>query len=60
MMCSTWKISVFGILALMLAFGIATTDALAVNGTRGNICRMFKIPPLCVRLTSETTITGLT
>lgn len=28
MMCSTWKISVFGILALMLAFGM-TTDALA-------------------------------
>ena len=32
MMCSTWKISVFGILALMLAFGM-TTDALAANGT---------------------------
>lgn len=31
MMCSTWKISIFGILALMLAFGM-TTDALAVNG----------------------------
>ncbi len=28
MMCSSWKISVFGILALMLAFGM-TTDALA-------------------------------
>ena len=26
MMCSTWKISVFGV-ALMLAFGLATTDA---------------------------------
>ncbi len=29
MMCSNWKISVFGIVALMLAFGLATTDALA-------------------------------
>ena len=27
MMCSSWKISVFGILALMLAFGLATSDA---------------------------------
>ena len=25
MMCSNWKISVFGIVALMLAFGLATT-----------------------------------
>lgn len=31
MMCSSWKISVFGILVLMLAFGM-TTDVLAVNG----------------------------
>ena len=31
MMCSTWKISVFGIVALMLAFGLATTDALAAK-----------------------------
>ncbi len=29
MMCSTWKISVFGILALILAFGLVTTNALA-------------------------------
>ena len=29
MMCSSWKISVFGILALILAFGLVTTDALA-------------------------------
>ena len=29
MMCSNWKISVFGIVALMLAFGLVTTDALA-------------------------------
>ena len=29
MMCSNWKISVFGILALILAFGLVTTDALA-------------------------------
>ena len=27
MMCSSWKISVFGIVALMLAFGLMTTDA---------------------------------
>ena len=27
MMCSNWKISVFGILALILAFGLVTTDA---------------------------------
>ena len=27
MMCSNWKISVFGIVALMLAFGLAVTDA---------------------------------
>ena len=27
MMCSSWKISVFGIVALMLAFGLVTTDA---------------------------------
>ena len=32
MMSSTWKISVFGIVALMLAFGLATTDALAAKG----------------------------
>ena len=32
MMCSSWKISIFGIVALMLAFGLATTDALAVKG----------------------------
>ena len=32
MMCSSWKISVFGILALMLAFGM-TSDALAQQGT---------------------------
>jgi hypothetical protein len=31
MMCSSWKISVFGIVALMLAFGLATPDALAVK-----------------------------
>ena len=29
MMCSTWKISVFGIVALMLAFGLAAGDAIA-------------------------------
>ena len=29
MMCSTWKISVFGIVALMLAFGLAAGDAVA-------------------------------
>ena len=29
MMSSSWKISVFGIVALMLAFGLLTTDALA-------------------------------
>ena len=29
MMCSTWKISVFGIVALMLAFGLVAGDALA-------------------------------
>ena len=27
MMCSSWKFSVFGLLALMLAFGLAVTDA---------------------------------
>ena len=32
MMCSSWKISIFGILALMLAFGMAT-DALAAAKT---------------------------
>ena len=29
MMCSTWKISVFGIVALMLSFGLAAGDAVA-------------------------------
>ena len=29
MMCSTWKISVFGLVALMLGFGLVTTDAAA-------------------------------
>ena len=29
MMCSSWKISLFGIVAFMLAFGLVTTDALA-------------------------------
>ena len=29
MMCSTWKISVFGIVALMLAFGLTAGDAFA-------------------------------
>ena len=33
MMCSTWKVTVFGIVALMLAFGFATSDALAAKGT---------------------------
>ena len=33
MMCSTWKISVFGIIALMFAFGLATTDVMAAKGT---------------------------
>ena len=32
MMCSSWKISIFGIVALMLAFGLTTTDALAAKG----------------------------
>ena len=31
MMCSSWKISVFGILAFILAFGLATTDAVAAD-----------------------------
>ena len=31
MMSSTWKISVFGIVALMLAFGLTTTDAKAAT-----------------------------
>ena len=31
MMCSNWKISVYGIVALMLAFGLATTDAGAAD-----------------------------
>ena len=31
MMCSSWKISVFGIVALMLAFGLATSDAGAAD-----------------------------
>ena len=35
MMCSTWKISVFGIVALILAFGIATTDVEAQTRTVG-------------------------
>ena len=34
MMCSTWKISVFGIVALMLAFGLAAGDAIAHSGRR--------------------------
>ena len=29
MMCSTWKISVFGIVALMLSFGLVAGDAFA-------------------------------
>ena len=29
MMCSTWKISVFGIVALMLSFGLVAGDAWA-------------------------------
>ena len=35
MMCSSWKISVFGIVALMLAFGLVTTDALADDQDSG-------------------------
>ena len=31
MMCSSWKISLFGIVALMLAFGLATSDAAAAD-----------------------------
>ena len=31
MMCSTWKMSVFGLVALMLTFGLVTTDAAAQN-----------------------------
>ena len=34
MMCSTWKISVFGIVALMLAFGLTAGDAVAHSGRR--------------------------
>ena len=29
MMCSSWKISVFGIVALMLSFGLVAGDAFA-------------------------------
>lgn len=44
MMCSSWKFTVFGILALILAFGLATPDALARNiqgtVTVGNIANL--------------------
>ncbi|MDE0299837.1 MAG: hypothetical protein OXN17_14480 [Candidatus Poribacteria bacterium] len=54
MMCSTWKISVFGIVALMLAFGLATTDALAVK--TGVDITVAGIDDGTVRAASELTI----
>ena len=47
MMCSTWKISVFGILAFILAFGLVTTDALAQDP-----------PNVTVSATAATAVTG--
>ena len=53
MMCSSWKISIFGILALMLAFGM-TTDALAA---KGNVTMSHDKGSTGVRAASEVIIT---
>ena len=60
MMCSTWKISVFGIVALMLAFGLAAGDAFAHSDGHSdhpsNIVQHFTDATLTVTaISSETT-----
>ena len=60
MMCSTWKISVFGIVALMLAFGLAAGDAFAHSDGHSdhpnNVVQHFTDATLAVTaISSETT-----
>ena len=60
MMCSTWKISVFGIVALMLAFGLAAGDAVAHSDGHSdhpnNVVQHFTDATLAVTaISSETT-----
>ena len=55
MMCSSWKISVFGILALMLAFGM-TTDTLAAPVKADVVLGNIGTPPNApLRAVDETT-----
>ena len=59
MMCSTWKISVFGIVALMLAFGLVADDASAHSDGHSehptNIIQHFTDATLAVTAISSVT-----
>ena len=57
MMCSNWKISVFGIVALMLAFGLATTDTLAATDPSPVTVTVSATPNEALRATGETVLT---
>ena len=59
MMCSTWKISVFGIVALMLAFGLTAGDAFAHSdeeheGHTRSTVKHFSAASITVTATSST------
>ena len=59
MMCSTWKISVFGIVALMLAFGLTAGDAFAHSdeeheGHTRTTVKHFSAASIIVTATSST------
>ena len=60
MMCSSWKISVFGIVALMLAFGLTAGDAFAHSDGHSdhptNIVQHFTDATLSVRAISTETL----
>ncbi len=61
MMCSTWKISVFGILALMFAFGLGATDSFAAPVTGSVEVGNIGTAEAPLRAVDETTtVTGAT
>ena len=58
MMCSSWKISVFGILALMLAFGLGATDSFAAPVTATVAAENIGTATAPLRAVDETTGTS--
>ncbi len=58
MMCSSWKISVFGILALMLAFGLGATDSFAAPVTATVAAANIGTDTAPLRAVDETTGTS--